>query len=165
MSSDLIQIMDYVASERGLSKEELFDMITHSVEESARKAVDNYDEVHAAIDPNKGTISCWAELTVVADDKPENPAAEISIKEALTREPKAKVGDVIQWPIKVENFGRIAAQFAKQVLTTGLQDAERRHVMETFKEQQGQLITGTVSRHDRNGVWVDFGTAEGLMDK
>ena len=156
MSTDLIQLMDYVARNRGLSKEDIFEMITRSVEDSARKAVQHYAEVHAAIDSKSGAISCWANLLIVDEDKPEDPAAQISLKEALTRKPGAKVGETIEWAIKIENFGRIAAQFAKQQLTTGLQDAERRNVINTFQSREGQLLRGTVTRRDRNGVWLEL---------
>ena len=164
MSSDLIQIMDYVAKERGLAKEDLFEMITRSVEESARKAVQNYADIHAAVEPRTGAISCWANLLIVEEEKPEDPASQISLSEALTRKPGAKVGEIIQWPVKVENFGRIAAQFAKQLLTTGLQEAERRNVINTFQDREGQLIRGTVTRRDRNGIWLDLEGAEALME-
>ena len=82
---------------------------------------------------------------------------------ARTQFPDAQLGEVVEWPVKVENFGRIAAQLAKQVITTGLQDAEKRHIASTFESQEGHLITGNFVRRDKNGVWLDFGTTEGLM--
>ena len=90
-------------------------------------------------------------------------AREIELKTALTLFPSAKVGQEINWPVKTEDFGRIAAQAAKQVITNGLQSAEKRHVVEIFKDRVGQLLNGTVTNRDKNGTWINFGQADGLM--
>lgn len=161
MSSDLIQMMDYVAQQRGLERDELFGMITRSLRESAKRAVLNYEDVDAEIDPKSGAISCWANLDVV--EEVTNRASEISLGEALTRFPGITVGERVKWALKTEQFGRIAAQYAKQLLTGGLQAAEKRHVVSTFQNDEGQLITGTVVRRDKSGIWIDFGSTEGLM--
>ncbi len=161
MSGELIQMMDYVAHQRGIEREELIEMIRKSVREAARRAVTSYDEVDASIDSKTGAITCCAKLTVV--EKVENPAAEIDLPMARTLFPSVQLDTVVNWPVKVEDFGRIAAQCARQVLTTGLQDAEKRHIVSAFQGQEGQLLSGTVVRKDRFGVWIDFGTTEGLM--
>ncbi len=90
-------------------------------------------------------------------------AREIELKTALTLFPNARVGQEISWPVKTEDFGRIAAQAAKQVITNGLLNAEKRHVIDIYKDREGQLLTGTVSNRDKNGTWINFGAADGLM--
>ena len=159
MSSELMQMVDSIAKQRGLDKNELFEMITHSLRESAKRAIETYDDVDVGIDPKGGGITCTAKLKVV--EKVEDRAREISRDMARTQFPGVEVGDEIQWPLHVENFGRIAAQCAKQFLTTGLQEAEKRHVVSSFESQEGQLLTGTILRKDRNGVWIEFRTSDG----
>ncbi len=88
---------------------------------------------------------------------------EIELKTALTLFPGARVGQEINWPIKTEDFGRIAAQVAKQVITNGLLNAEKRHVIDIYRDREGQLLNGTVTSRDRNGIWINFGHADGLM--
>ena len=165
MNSDIKQqikqTMEYLAKQRGLDITELTELIQKSLREAARKAIQNYQDVDASIDPKTGALSCCAKLTVV--ETVADPSAEISLGMARTQFPNAELGEVIDWPIKVENFGRIAAQSAKQVITTGLQDAEKRHIVSTFESQEGQLISGTFQRRDKNGIWIDFGNTEGLM--
>ena len=165
MSSDIKQqikqMMEYVAKQRGLDITELRELIQKSLREAARKAIQNYQDVDATIDPKTGSLACCAKLTVV--ETVADPSAEISLPMARTQFPDAQLGAVVEWPVKVENFGRIAAQLAKQVITTGLQDAEKRHIASTFESQEGHLITGTFQRRDKNGIWIDFGTTEGLM--
>lgn len=90
-------------------------------------------------------------------------AREIEQKTALTLFPGVRIGQEIDWPIKTEDFGRIAAQAAKQVITNGLLNAEKKHVIDIYKEHEGQLLNGTVTNRDRNGTWINFGHADGLM--
>ena len=154
------QMIDYLAKQRGISRDELVAMLQRTVREAARKAVRNYLNVDVEID-DKNNITCFAKLTVV--EKVVDPSLEIDVAMARTRFPDAKVGDEIAWKIETQDFGRIASQAARQILTMGLQDAEKRHVVSQFTGQEGQLLTGTISRRDKNGVWIDFGNSEGLM--
>lgn len=161
MSGEMIQTMEYVAHSRGIESKELFEMIRKSLREAARKAVHNYDDVDASIDPKTGAITCWARLKVV--EEVANSALEISLKDAQEQFPQAQLEETVNWPVKVADFGRIAAQCARQVLTVGLIEAEKRHVVSSFQGQEGQLLNGTILRRDRNGVWISFGATEGLM--
>lgn len=166
------QMIDYMAKQRGIGNEEMTEMLTRCLREAARKAIQTYEDVDVQINAKSGAIECFAKLKVVKEVS--NPSAEISLDMARTRFPGVNATPVdeegnegepvyVAWPLKVENFGRIAAQAAKQALTTGLQAAERRHVVSVYRDQEGQLISGTINRKDRNGVWIDFPEAEGLM--
>ena len=166
------QMIEYMAKQRGISNEEMTEMLVKCLREAARKAVQTYQDVDVQINPKSGAIECFARLKVV--EKVTDPSAEIDVRIARTKIPGAQATPVnedgtegepviVSWPLNVENFGRIAAQAAKQALTTGLQAAEKRHVVSTYRDQEGQLINGVVTRKDRNGVWIDFGDAEGLM--
>lgn len=155
-----IQMIDYLAKQRGISRADLVAMLERTVREAARKAVRNYQNVDVQIDENVA-ITCVAKLTVV--ESIVDPSLEIDLGMARTQFPDAQLGDEVAWKIEVQDFGRIASQAARQVFTMGLQEAEKRHVVSQFEGQEGQLLTGTVSRKDKNGIWIDFGNAEGLM--
>ena len=104
------QMIDYLAKQRGISRDELVAMLQRTVREAARKAVRNYLNVDVEID-DKNNITCFAKLTVV--EKVVDPSLEIDIAMARTRFPDAKVGDEIAWKIETQDFGRIASQAAR----------------------------------------------------
>ena len=159
--SALKQWIEHVAKERGISRAEMISMLEHAIREAAKKAVRNYQNVDAKID-DKANITCFAKLNVV--ETVVDPSLEIDLKVARTKIPNAKVGDEIDWEIQVQDFGRIASQFGRQALNMGLHEAEKRHVVSMYKNQEGQLLTGKVARKDKNGVWIDLGNnVEGLM--
>ena len=155
-----LQQMDYVAKQHGLTREEMTAMLERAIREAARKAVRNYLNVDVKID-EKGGMACYARLVVV--EKVVDPTLEIDLGTALTKVPDAAIGKEILWEVNTKDFGRIAAQAARQFMTTGLQDASKRHVVSQFMGQEGQLLNGSISRRDKNGIWIDFGNAEGLM--
>ena len=155
-----LQQMDYVAKQHGLTREEMTAMLERAIREAARKAVRNYLNVDVKID-EKGGMACYARLVVV--EKVVDPTLEIDLGTALTKVPDAAIGKEILWEVNTKDFGRIAAQAARQFMTTGLQDASKRDVVSQFMGQEGQLLNGSISRRDKNGIWIDFGNAEGLM--
>ena len=155
-----MQLIDYLAKQRGVSREELVVMLERTIREAARKAVRNYQNVEVKID-EKGGVACLARLMVVS--KVVDSTLEIDLPTARTKIPDAELGKEVLWEVDTKDFGRIASQAARQLLTTGLQEAEKRHVVSQFMGQEGQLLNGTISRRDKNGVWIDFGNAEGLM--
>ena len=131
-------------------------MLERAIREAARKAVRNYLNVDVKID-EKGGMACYARLVVV--EKVVDPTLEIDLGTALTKVPDAAIGKEILWEVNTKDFGRIAAQAARQFMTTGLQDASKRHVVSQFMGQEGQLLNGSISRRDKNGIWIDFGNA------
>jgi transcription termination/antitermination protein NusA len=154
------QLIAHLASVRGVSREELVAMLERTLREAARRAVRNYQNVDAKID-ERGGITCVAHLTVV--EKVVDPSLEISLEMARTKFPDAQLGMDVAWDIEVKEFGRIASQLGRQVFTTNLQEAEKRHVVSQFTGREGQLFNGTVSRRDKNGVWVTIENTEALM--
>lgn len=159
--SALKQWIEHVAKEHGITRAEIVSMLEHAIREAAKKAVRNYQNVDAKID-DRANIACFAKLTVV--ETVVDPSLEIDLKLARTKFPAVNAGDEIDWEIQVQNFGRIASQAARQVLAMALHDAEKRHVVSMYKNQEGQLLTGKVARKDKNGVWIDLGNnVEGLM--
>ncbi len=161
MSNEIIQIFEYLEHERGIDRDTLVDLLKKSLREAARKAIQQTREVEVKFDEHTGTFHCWAKLFVV--DTITNPSEEILLTDAQKIQPDAVCGDEISCEVTPENFGRIAAQAAKQTITMGLRQAEKRNICESFKDQLNQLINGIVVRIDRGDIYINVGQAEGVM--
>jgi N utilization substance protein A len=159
--NELLAALDYLEHERGIDRVTLIDLISESLRSAARKAVQQTRELVVRFDDKTGQFKCWAKLLVT--DIVNDSAEEISLKEALRKFPDAKPGDELEWEVTPRNFGRIAAQAAKQVISTRLRQAEKRNICESFKDQLHQLLNGVVRHIDRNEIIVDFGQAEGAL--
>jgi len=162
MNSELMVVLEYLEHERGIDRETLIQLVEESLTAAARKSVPTGHEVTVKIDRMTGDIQAWAHLTVV--DRVSNPEAEVTLAEVSKRYPDAKLGDEVEWGRKTsDDFGRIAAQTAKQAIMFRLRQAEKKGICEDFQEQLNQLITGVVRRVERGDVFVDFSRAEGVM--
>ena len=103
-----------------------------------------------------------------ADDSTEleYPARELRLEDALDVDPKAEIGGYVEQPMASVEFGRIAAQTAKQVIVQKVREAERAQVVDEYKDRAGELVSGIVKRVDRNGIYVDLGSnAEGFIPR
>ena len=162
MSSDMMQMVEYLSKSRGIPMEDIIEAMKNSVRESAKKsAIRSYQNVEVNFNEKNGNVTCFAKLAVV--DQVLDPRLEISVQMARTQVPGAKKGDEISWKIDPAQLGRISAQNAQQYLNNALMELEKRHVLTRFQGQEGQLLTGTVNRVDRNGIYISFDKAEGLM--
>lgn len=162
MNSELMVVLEYLEHERGIDRETLIQLVEESLTAAARKSVPTGHEVTVRIDRLTGDIQAWAHLKVV--ESVSNPEAEVALAEVLKRHPEAKLGDEVEWGRKTsEDFGRIAAQTAKQAIMFRLRQAEKKGICEDFQEQLNQLVTGVVRRVERGDVFVDFSRAEGVM--
>lgn len=161
MSSGLIAILENIEQERGISKEQLIQAVETALAGSAKKAVVHpASELSIRIDRKTGAIKAWAKLCVVEVVQNND---QISLAEAKTRIPTAEIGDIVDWEVTPRDFGRIAANSARQAITTQLRKAEKALVGEEFREQVGELISGTVRRVDSGSVIVDCQKAEGVI--
>jgi transcription termination/antitermination protein NusA len=158
---ELLQIADAVAREKVIDKgivlEAMEDAITRAAK--ARYGVEN--EIRAEIDPRTGETRLNRLLEVV--ETVENDATQITLVEAAKRNPAAQVGDFIAEPLPPIEFGRIAAQSAKQVIVQKVRDAERDRMYNEFKDRIGEIVNGTVKRAEYGSVIVDLGRGEGIV--
>jgi len=136
-------------------------LVEESLTASATKSVNATRDVRVRIDRITGDIQAWAKLIVVAEI--ENPHDEVLLADAKKRYPDIEVGEEIEWEVTPEDFGRIAAQTAKQAIMHRLRQAEKRNICDDYVDQQNQLITGVVRRLEHGDVFVDFGRAEGVL--
>ena len=151
-----------IAEEKNLPEETVLDVIQMAIAAAWRK--DNGDKemnVRAVLNVNTGEADVFVERTVVEDGLAYNPATEIPEAEAKGKKP----GEIVEEKHKVETFGRVAAQTAKQVVVQRLREAERDAVLAMFEDKIGTVMTGMVARVERNIVRIDLGRASGIMPR
>ena len=162
MKSDFYTAIAQIAAERGIPREAVLSSVEHALKTVYRKMANTEEEVSVEIETGTGNMRVFVHKRVVAE-LGEDPTDEITLAEALTYAPNAQVGDEIRIEKTPENFGRIAAQTAKQVVLQRIRDYERDTVYEEFQDKQGEVLNGTVQRADARAVIVELGKAEAVM--
>ena len=161
MKSDLYTAIAQVAAERGIPREAVMESVQQALRTVYKKATGSDEEVEIEIDVNTGKIRIFAPKRVV--EKVNDPLSEISIEEARKINPRAIVGDIVRIERQPSNFGRIAAQTAKQVILQRIRDFERDTIYNEFIDRVGEVLTGTVQRVDARAVILSFGKAEAIL--
>lgn len=153
-----------IAEEKNLSEEVVQEVVEQALAAAYRRDYgDREQEVRVTMNLNTGEVDAYISKTVV--DKVEDEFQEISLKEAGAMKKNAKVGDVIEIHQKVEAFGRVAAQTAKQVILQRLREAEREIVMAEYEDKIGTVINGIVGRVEGNIVRMELGKAAAIMPR
>jgi len=160
MNNELLTILEYLEQERGISREVLVEAVESALLSASRKSIHPASELKVKVDSKTGDIKAWAHLTVV-DSFPDND--QLILARAQEKFPDAKVGDEIDWEVTPKNFGRIAAQTAKQAIMQQLRRAEKENVRAEFAEQIGKIINGVVRRFESGNIIIDFHKAEGIL--
>ncbi len=161
MNSDILAGLDFFEREKGIKRDVLLEAINTAVLTAARKAVGPARDLRVEIDPKTGEIKAFAKLTV--REKVENKHDEISFKTAKMFKSDIQPGEDIEVPVTPKDFGRIAAQTAKQAMMQRIRQAEKEMIYDEFKDRAGEIVSGTVRRFDRSDVIVDLGKFEALM--
>jgi len=167
MSKEILYVADAVSNEKGVDKEIIFQAIESALATATRKKNGKEIEVRVDIDRETGDYDTFRRWLVIDNDEPmENPLGEITLEAAQIDEPDIQVGDYVEEQIESVEFGRIAAQTAKQVIVQKVREAERERDVEAYKDQEGTLVMGTVKRVERGNVYVDLGNGvEGFIPK
>ena len=160
---ELIQVAENVAREKLIEKEDVILAMEDAIQKAARSKYGLERDIRANINRNNGAISI-EQFTQVVDDV-EDEATQMSLSEAQRRDTSLKVGDFYKKVLPPFDFGRIAAQSAKQVISQKVRDAERLRQFNQFKDRVGEIILGTVKRFDNFSVTLDIGKAEGVIRK
>ncbi len=160
MSNELLTILEYIEQERGITRDSLVKALENAILTASRKSIHPASDLVVKIDPPTGRIQAWARLEVV-EDNPNND--QLIIARARERFPDAKVGDIVEWEVTPRNFGRIAAQTARQAIIQQLRKAEKENVQDEFADRVGQIINGTVRRFEGGSIIIDFQKADGIM--
>lgn len=154
-----------IAEEKNLPEETVKTVVEQALAAAYRRDYgDREQEVRVEMNLNNGDVDAYVHKVVV-EGQPENPAFEISLSNAQVMNKNVKVGDEIEVHEKVETFGRVAAQTAKQVILQRLREAERDLVMEEYEDKIGTVINATVARVEGNIVRVDLGKAQGILPR
>lgn len=163
MNKDLIAIFEYLEREKGIKREIVINAIADSLRAAARKSVKGLGEkVSVEIHPKTGEIEVFTQKKIV--EKVVNPADEISIEDARALESECQVGQWLEISITPQDFGRIAAQAARQIITQKLKGAERDVIYEEYRHRAGEIISGTVKRFIRGRtIVVDLGKVEAIL--
>ena len=164
MSKEVLLVVESVSNEKGVPASVIFEALELALATATKKRFEDEVELRVSINRQTGnyeTFRCW---TVVDEDDLVNPAAELTLAEAQDKQADAKLGDVVEEKIDSIEFGRIAAQTAKQVIVQKVREAERAQVVDAYRERVGEIISGTVKKATRDSVIVDLGNnAEALL--
>jgi N utilization substance protein A len=166
MSKEILMVVDAVSNEKGVEKEIIFEAIEAALASATRRKHGEDIDVRVAIDRNSGNYETFRRWTVFEDESTELefPDRELRMIDAVEVDPDAQPGGHVEVPMESVEFGRIAAQTAKQVIVQKVREAEREQVVEEYQDREGELLSGLVKRVDRNGVYIDLGgNAEGFV--
>lgn len=163
MNNELLAVFEYMERERKLDRETLAQLVESALQVAGRKSIGRVRDLRVELDRKTLDIKAFASIEVV--DFVRNRTEEISVGEAAAKYPgkNYQIGDLIEIEVTPRNFGRIAAQTAKQAIIQKLRMAEKDKVFAAYKDHANEIVTGSIRRFDRSDVFVDLGDAEGVM--
>ncbi|MCB1204014.1 MAG: transcription termination/antitermination protein NusA [Verrucomicrobiae bacterium] len=161
MTNELLALFEYYEKEKGIKRETMIEALETALLSASRKSIGPAREMRIKIDPEKGDIRAFA--TLIVRDRVTNPYDEIDIFTARRIRPGIGVEEELDVDITPANFGRIAAQTAKQTMMQRLRQAEKEMIYDEFKDRAGDIVSGTVRRFERGDVFIDLGKFEGVM--
>lgn len=161
MSSEILSVLEYMEKEKGIPRADMISTITNALKTAAQKGVSSGQELKIDINPKNGQLHAWSVMKVV--DSVSNPRTEIHIEKAQALKPGILLGEFIEREIDPSTLGRIAAQTARQAVMQRLRQFEKDRIYDDFKDQIGNIVTGTVRRRERNDIFIDLGKAEAVM--
>jgi len=157
---ELLQVADTVARDKGIDRDEVLEAMEQAIQKAGRSKYGQEYDIRAEIDRNNGEIRLLRFREVA--EPIENEATQIALAEAQHLNPEAEIGEFITDPLPPIDFGRIAAQSAKQVIVQRVRDAERQRQFLEFKDRVGEIVNGLVKRVEFGNVVVDLGRAEAM---
>ncbi|MEI8311444.1 MAG: NusA N-terminal domain-containing protein, partial [Verrucomicrobiota bacterium] len=162
MNSELIAMLDYLEREKGIKREILVEAISSALLAASKKSfTSGTRELRIEINPQNGSIRAFAKL--IAVEKVSNPHDEILLSKAKAVKADAQVGEELEIEVTPRDFGRIAAQAARQAINQRIRQIEREMIYEEFKDRAGEIVNGTVRRFEKSDVIIDLGKFEGVM--
>ena len=161
MNKEFINAINDLVKEKGISKDVLIEAIESALVSAYKKNYGTSQNVRVNIDREDGDVDVLMRRDVV--DEVEDEFTEISLEEALEIDPRYQVGDVVEYQVTPRDFGRIAAQTAKQVVVQRIREAERGMIFDNYISRQGDLITGVVQRISNETIFVNMGNTEGIL--
>lgn len=162
MNSDLIAMLDYLEREKGIKREILVEAISGALLAASKKSfTSGTRELRIDINSQNGSIRAMAKL--IAVEKVSNPHDEILLSKAKAVKADVQLGDEVEVEVTPRDFGRIAAQAARQAINQRIRQIEREMIYDEFKDRAGEIVNGTVRRFEKSDVIIDLGKFEGVM--
>jgi N utilization substance protein A len=161
MNAEFIAVLEFWEREKGISKETLINAVEEALVSAAKKAVGAARDLRCTIDPKSGDIKAWAKLIVAETVISKHD--EIGVAAARKIKADAQIGDEVEVEVTPKNFGRIAAQYAKQSLLMHVRKAEKALIYDEFKDRTGDIVSGVVRRFERSDVVIDLGRYEAML--
>ncbi|MBC8995033.1 transcription termination/antitermination protein NusA [Pseudomonas sp. N40(2020)] len=164
MSKEVLLVVESVSNEKGVPASVIFEALELALATATKKRFEDEVDLRVEINRHTGSYETFRRWTVVEENDLDDPAIETWPTKVAETHPGAKVGDVVEEKIDSIEFGRIAAQTAKQVIVQKVREAERAQVVDAYRERLGEIISGTVKKVTRDNVIVDLGNnAEALL--
>ncbi|MCH4072819.1 transcription termination factor NusA [Pseudoramibacter sp.] len=163
MNAEFITALDILEKEKGINKEELIQDIESSIEQAYKKNYGNDQDFEVVFDRETGEIKLFSRWLVVSNDVLELSGSEKRLQDAIEINESCHIGDVIEQEIEPKDFGRIAAQNAKQMIYQKIKEQERKKIYNEFIEHEGEIITGSIDHVERKMVYVDLGDTVGFL--
>lgn len=163
MSKELLRVIDQISYERGLSRETVLRALETALVSASRKRLGPTGEIRCRLNEDNGDLEIYSIKTIV--EKPSDPLAEISLEDAKQIDGEAAIGGEVEALTNLTEFGRIAAQTAKQVIIQRVREAERDLIHDDYKDREGEIISGAVHHKEKGDLYVDLGKTEGLLPR
>ncbi len=161
MSKELCLVIDQIGREKGISRETIVRLLEAALLSAARKRFTTKPNINLRIDLKTCDIQVF-EVKIIVETV-ASPQEEISVSDAKVQFPDRALGESVEIPVQLQDFGRIAAQTAKQVLFQKVREAERDIIFEEYKDKMGQIISGTIIRKEKGFYFVALGKAEAVL--
>lgn len=161
MKAEFIEALEEIEKEKGISKDIIFDALEAALISGYKKNFGSSQNVEVEINKESGEVRVYAKKIVV--ESVEDELLEISLEDAREIDTKYGIDDIVNIEITPRNFGRIAAQTAKQVVMQKIKEAEREIVFDEFTNRENEIITGLVQRVSKNNVFINLGKTEGVL--
>ena len=162
MNNELLVLLDYIERERGIKRSRIVTALETAILSASRKSIHPAKNLSVKINGSNGNIEAWAKLQIV-ESQPNND--QILLETVIEKYPDAKIGDIIDWEVTPKDFGRIAAQSAKQAIATQLNRAERETILAEYETRIGEIITGQVRSIENGNIIIDFNKNEGIIKR
>jgi N utilization substance protein A len=161
VNKEFLTALEEMSKEKGLDKELLIEAIETALITACKKNFGNSDNIVVNVNRDNGEISVFAQKTVV--EEVEDSTLEVSLDEAKAIDPNYNLGEVVNFEVTPRNFGRIAAQTAKQVVVQRVREAEREIIFNEYISKEKDVVTGIIQRQEKGNVYVNVGKTEGLL--
>jgi len=163
LNTEFIEALEELEREKGIAMDVLIEALEAALISAYKRNFGSLQNVRVHIDRGTGEIKVYARKTVVEKEKVEDDRSEISLDDARTRDSRYELEDIVEIEVTPRDFGRIAAQTAKQVVVQRIREAERGIIFEEFSSREGDIVNGIVQRQDQKNVYIDLGKTEAIL--